>query len=185
MEKRWSEQSFWYCLSIQPKKEKLAVENLKKENIEVFFPQFQYQKIRSRKTSLVLEPLFPGYLFAKFNLYSKLTFVRSTKGVRKVVHFGSSYPVIPDSFIEELRIQFGEEGIKTIRERIDVGSTINIAEGPFQGYSCIVLGFIPAKERVRVLLEWLGRAVQIEVNLKEIAANGLTLFKKDMEMTDR
>ncbi|TFE69590.1 transcription termination/antitermination protein NusG [Methylacidiphilum caldifontis] len=184
MEKRWSEESLWYCLSIHPKKEKIAVENLKKENIEIYFPQLCYSKTRGGKVSRVLEPLFPGYLFAKFNLYSKLILVRSTKGIKTVVHFGFNYPIIPECFIQELKMHFGAEGIKTVQKRIEVGSSITIAKGPFQGFSCIVQGYVPAKERVRVLLEWLGRTVRTEIGIKEIELNDLTLFKKDLGPSD-
>ncbi|CAI9084434.1 transcriptional activator RfaH [Candidatus Methylacidiphilum fumarolicum] len=182
MEKQWTNESLWYCLSVHPKKEKFAIENLKKENIEVFFPQILYKKIRSKKSCLVLEPLFPGYLFAKFNLLSKLIFVRSAKGVRTVVHFGSTYPVVPECFITELKTQFGEQGIKMVQEKVNIGSKINIAEGPFKGFSCIVLGFVPARERIKVLLEWLGRTVQTEIKYDDIGVKDSEIFRKNLEL---
>jgi hypothetical protein len=41
---------------------------------------------------------------------------------------------------------------------------VQIAHGPLQGLEVLVTQLLPASERVRVLLEFLGRSLQMEVS---------------------
>jgi hypothetical protein len=50
----------------------------------------------------------------------------------------------------------GAEEVVTIDSSIKIGEAVEIIEGPFRGLEVVVTRLLPAKERVRVLFEFLG-----------------------------
>jgi transcriptional antiterminator RfaH len=56
------------------------------------------------------------------------------------------------------------EELVTLDPEIKVGQEVKIAHGPLQGLEVLVTQLLPASERVRVLLEFLGRSLQMEVS---------------------
>ncbi|MCH1497844.1 MAG: hypothetical protein L7U83_02140, partial [Akkermansiaceae bacterium] len=64
-----NDQAAWYVLRTQLKREKLAAANLRRlDGVEVFLPRLKYQKTTRRGRVWWTEPLFPGYLLARFSL---------------------------------------------------------------------------------------------------------------------
>jgi transcriptional antiterminator RfaH len=116
----------------------------------------------------VTESLFPGYIFARFAFHSMLDKVRYMPSVSSVVHFGDRYPTIPPTVISDLRLQFGDKEIKVLPEELVPGTEVTVTERPFYGMQAIVLRPMPAKERVQVLLEMLGRTTQVEVSMQSV-----------------
>jgi transcriptional antiterminator RfaH len=70
--------------------------------------------------------------------------------------------------MEALQEKTGEEEIVTLDPEIKVGQSVRIAEGPFQGLEVVVTHLLPARERVKVLLEFLGRPVETEISTPKI-----------------
>ena len=119
-----------------------------------------------------VEAMFPGYLFAEF-IYSKQhRRVEYSPGVRGVVQFGDYIATIDSSTVAALLEQAGEEEIVTIDPDINVGQSVRIAEGPLRGLEAVVTRVLPAKERIRVLLELLGGPVEAEVAAPHVVPLG-------------
>jgi len=51
--------------------------------------------------------------------------------------------------------------------------TVEIAAGPFRGLTAVVTQPMPSRERVKVLLEFLGRNLVAEVGVNELLPSGL------------
>ena len=49
------------------------------------------------------------------------------------------------------------------------GQKVRVKEGPFVGFEGVVLEFIPARERVRLLLDHLGRSTPLELDAAALA----------------
>ena len=91
-----------------------------------------------------------------------------SQGVRGLVRFGDKVPEVPDDFVEALREEVakqGEKEILTVGPRIAEGEEVELAHGPLGGVKATVVEVLPARERVRVLLEFLGREQVVEVDL--------------------
>lgn len=110
-----------------------------------------------------VEAMFPGYLFGRFIYSQQHRSAEHSPGIQKIVQFGTHVPTVDAEMIATLRLSTGESEVVTIDPEIKVGDTIQIVEGPFQGIQALVTQVLPAKERVRVLLDFLGRAVETEV----------------------
>lgn len=168
------QESQWYCVKTQTKREHIAAEHLREiESIEVFCPRIRYRKATRRGKVWWVEPLFPGYLMARFDLDLLERAVTFCQGVRGLVRFGSFIPHVPESFIqslrEEVRMRSGpEEEIFSISPAIEIGDEIEIAHGPLQGMPGTIIAIAPAQERVKVLLEFLGQPQAVDIDLFSI-----------------
>jgi len=112
--------------------------------------------------------MFPGYLFAEFVYSRQHRRVEHSPGIQGVVHFGEQVATLDSRTIATLREKTGEEEIVTFNPDIQVGQAVRIAEGPFQGLEAVVTRLLPAKERIRVLLDFLGRSLETELSTPKV-----------------
>ena len=154
----------WFCVRSRPKHEHIAAARLREAGLEVFLPRLRFKKGSVRGPVWVTEALFPNYLFARFSLHAALRLVRSAAGVSHVVHFGELIPTVPDEVVTELRARLGAEELHVIPENFAPDERVQISGGALHGLSAVVTQVMPAKERVKVLLEFLGRQTVVEVD---------------------
>jgi transcriptional antiterminator RfaH len=154
----------WFCLRTQPKHEHIAAMTLRRQvQVPCFAPRLRFKKATRRGAIWFVESMFPGYLFAEF-IYPLLhRRVEHAAGIQGIVHFGDQLATVDAETITALRKKAGQDEIVTVDPEINVGQTVRIAEGPFRGLEAVVTRLMPAKERVRVLMEFVGRSVETEV----------------------
>ncbi len=159
----------WYCVKTQPKRESVAAGHLRElEGVEVFAPMLRYRKATRRGKIWWVEALFPGYILARFELTAMDRAVTYCHGVNGLVRFGTEVPEVPAAFVESLREEVargGEAETLVVTPRVAAGEEVELAHGPLGGVRGTVLEVLPARERVRVLLEFLGREQVVEVDL--------------------
>jgi len=160
----------WYALRTQLKRERLAAVNLRLlEGVEVFLPRLRYQKMTRRGRIWWVEPLFPGYLLARFSLPEMGRVVTYSGGVSRIISFGADVPEIPEEFVaglqKEVALVGSEDDEIVVNWRVNVGDEVEVAEGPFKGMEGQVLDVRPGIERVSLLLEFLGKPQPVEVSL--------------------
>src|SRR5882724_2510552 len=160
----------WYCARTQPKHEHIAAAALvKKLGLEVFHPRLRLDRATRRGAVRVIEPLFPCYIFVRCHLDLRLDEIRYTNGVSSVVHFGQKIPCVPDKTIEELRQCFESEEPMAVDDRLAIGSEVVVAEGALLGSRGIVVRMLPARQRVEILLDFLGQTTLTEVDRRSVA----------------
>jgi transcription antitermination factor NusG len=119
----------------------------------------------------VTEALFPSYLFARFEWHQSLRQVQAARGVAGVVHFGTRWPVIEGAIIADLQVAVGGE-LHVIEATLEPGDAVEIAEGAMRGLRAVVSRVMPSRDRVAVLLEFLGRQTTIEVPASIVLKEG-------------
>lgn len=155
----------WFCLRAQPKREHIAAIGLRRRfDIVCFAPRLRLRKLTRRGPVWFVEAMFPGYFFARFNYLVERRRVEHAPGVRGVLQFGDRLATIDDATIASLQDRMQADEVITIDPELQVGQEVQIAHGPLQGLEVLVTHVLPASERVRVLLEFLGRSVQMEVS---------------------
>ena len=149
----------------QPKHEHIASANLHRHlGLEVFHPRLRLERPTCRGVVRVIEPLFPCYLFVRCNLQEQIDEIRYTGGVSSLVHFGDGIiPVVPDPVIDELRLCFETEDAMDVEEPLRPGVEVTVAQGSFLGFRGIVVRTLPSRQRVQILLDFLGRTTVAEV----------------------
>lgn len=152
----------WYTLRTKPRQEARAAINLKQLGIETLAPTVREPHARRRGDAalMLVVPLFPGYLFARFTL-SQHTAVRHTRGVHDIVSFGDGGTPVDDSIIAMIQRRVGPEGFV----RLDTpgpGDAVELVGGPFHSLHGIFERTLHAHDRVIVLLSGLGAAARIQ-----------------------
>jgi transcriptional antiterminator RfaH len=154
----------WYSARTKPKHEHIATANLRRHlALEVFFPKISLEKMTRRGLMRVVEPLFPCYIFIRCVVEEKINEIQHASGIGRLVHFGNKIPQVPDLIIEELQACFGADDLVAVDNRLAPGDEVTVAEGAFAGMSAQVLKSLPAKKRVQILLDILGRPITVEV----------------------
>ena len=159
----------WYCARTKPKHEHIVAAGLKRNlGLEVFHPRLRIERPTRRGVVRVVEPLFPCYVFVRCNIHDSLDNVRYVNGVSSLVHFGQRIPIVPDAVVEELKQCFESQEPMDVEEHLSPGTEVTVGEGAFLGFSGIVLRVTPAKQRVQILLDFLGRTTLAEVDRKSL-----------------
>ena len=167
------ENALWFCLKTQPKQEHLAATSLRRHlGINCFSPRVRFRKQTRRGAVWFVEAMFPGYVFAEFTFARHHRQVEYSSGVQGVVRFGDQVATVDPALIANLQEKAGAEEVVTFDPEIEVGQSVQIAEGPFQGVEALVTRLLPARERIRVLLEFLGRPVEMEVPTPKVLLVG-------------
>lgn len=155
----------WYCARTKPKHEHIAASNLRKNLVlDVFHPQLRVERATRRGLVRTIEPLFPCYVFVRCVLKEKLAEIQHTVGVSGLVHFGDRIPNVSDETIGELQEYFQAEEPMPVEDRLLPADEVLIAHGAFAGIRAFVLRVMPARMRVQVLLDILGRPTPVEVD---------------------
>ena len=155
----------WYCARTKPKHEHIAAANVRKRlNLEVFHPQLRIERATRRGVVRVIEPLFPGYIFVRCAIEEKLNEIQRTNGISSLVHFGNRIPTVEDSVIGELQECFEAESPLALNDCLAPVDDVLVGDGAFAGMRAFVLRVLPARQRVQVLLDILGRPTPVEVD---------------------
>jgi transcriptional antiterminator RfaH len=162
----------WYCLRTQTKREHIAAAALNhhfRGEMEVFCPRIKFKKPTRRGVIWWVEPLFPGYFLAKFDVPTHLREILHLNGISGAVQFGRVLPEVPESFVKELQKDFAanEDGqnILPIQRKLGVGDEVEMVDGAFRGVEGVILEVLPSQERVRVLLELMGESRPVEIDV--------------------
>ena len=153
----------WYCVRSKPKKERMAagsVESL--HGLEVFCPQIRFQRKTVRGPVWFQEAMFPGYFFARFDLFEMKRAVSYAPGVLNIPIFDGRIVPVPDAVIESLRADLDAESVVEAVEPLEDGEETTVLEGSMRGLKVKIIKLMPAQERVGVLMEMLGTLVEAE-----------------------
>lgn len=159
----------WYVVHTRPKCEHIAAAlMIGLEGVEAYCPRIRFQKVTRRGKVWFVEALFPSYFFARFIPSDSLRAVKHSQSVLKVVDFGGTRASVPDHIIEELKAEMDGLDVREIHTEVKVGDTVELTEGPMRGLKGIVNAMLSGADRVRVLLEFLGRENAVEVPMSKI-----------------
>lgn len=144
----------WFAVCTHAKQEDRAYYNLQASSVECFNPKIKEYR-RNQFTGAVTQitrPLFPRYIFARFNPQSLLRKVSYTRGVLKVVSFNAKPAPIDAEVVELLKARTGSDGFFSVGEALKPGDLVRIKDGPWKALVGVVERNIQAGERVQLLL---------------------------------
>jgi len=158
----------WFCIRSKPRRQNLAAAHLRSLEVEVFNPQLRVRRAARGGTSWRTEALFPNYLFARFELTLGFRRVRYAFGVSDLVNFGGVWAVVPDAEIDNLKTTWREGESFVVPEKIEVGDAVTLTGGLFHGMTATVICLLPARQRVKVLMDFLGGLKETEVEVSAL-----------------
>jgi transcription elongation factor/antiterminator RfaH len=170
-----SRQLRWYAVYTKTGEEERAERNLQAWRIETFTPKIRERRSdgNAGKPSSVVKPLFPRYLFARFDLGESLHKVCFTRGVHSVVSFGGRPSHVADEVVELIKSQRGEDSLVRVGEEFRAGDRVMINSGPLKNFVGVFEGAKRDRDRVSILLSAMSYQSHILIErdaLKKIAA---------------
>jgi transcription elongation factor/antiterminator RfaH len=151
----------WYAVYTKPKREDAVAGSLENAGIEVFNPRLKHKKYLQGAYRNKISPLFPCYVFVKFEPETTSRMIKYTRGVKRIVGGAFPWPV-SDEIIDVIRDQ-EEDGIIAIKPpQLKYGDSVAINDGLLSGLKGIFEKELNGQERVVLLLsavEYQARAV--------------------------
>lgn len=158
----------WYVLRTKAKQEVRAELNLRGWGVEVLAPKVREPRYRrsSHGVTYSVAPLFPCYLFARFDAAVLLAKVRLTRGVRSVIGFGEYATPVDDSIVTLIRSRIRDDGFVRIEEP-KPGDAVRIVDGPLRA----LMGIFErrrGRDRAVILLEIVGAQAHVDIAMASL-----------------
>ena len=160
----------WLVVRTKPKQDSALVQALEGRGVAAYCPKVLEPRLHVRAPQGPV-PLFPSYVFAHCVAREKYAAVRYCPGAARIVRFGDELGAVEDEFVASLREREGERGYLVFADarRTPVkGSRVRVVRGLLQGVEGIVTHYLPAKDRVRLLLNMVGGVRNVEVDARDV-----------------
>ena len=147
----------WYVAQTLPRKEEVALQNLARQRFAGFLPRYRATRQHARQRYEVLTPLFPGYIFVRFNPDdAPWRSINGTRGVLGLVGPRLARPVaMPASAIDNIMARCRNGIMTSLLECLEPGAVMRVISGPFAD-QLVTIEALDGHDRVRVLLKILG-----------------------------
>jgi len=155
---RWADSRQWYLLYTNLKQEDRADKNLKAWGVETVHAKLKTRRYNefTGAPTYITQPLFPRYLFAKFNAREQLAKVRFTRGIQNVVCFGENIATVDEGIIDIIRARIDENGFVKTNNNLKPGDKVVISAGPLRNLMGIFEREINGSDRITILLTAVG-----------------------------
>jgi len=144
--------SHWYLIRTKTGKERWVRDQLASVVPEVFLPLLKARARRWGRLADSIGPLFPGYLFARFDLQRNYFDVKYMSGVHGLVSAGTDPLAVSPSIVAEIRKWGVNDIVEIVEKPFDTGEKVVVVDGPFRGFEAIFQRYISGAERVAILL---------------------------------
>lgn len=158
----------WFALVTRPRHEKVVAETLKSKGLETFLPLVQRHHQYGRRSREFDVPLFPGYLFCRFNVLRRLPVI-TTAGIVRIVGAGASPIPVNDVELASLQIAMRARFPVHPHPFLHGGAKVAITEGPLAGMEGVV---VKEKDPLRIVVSigLLQRSVLLEIAADRVGA---------------
>lgn len=160
--------ALWYALQVWSRKESFVSLHLQGLGYECFLPTYKCQRKWSDRMKELEQPLFPGYLFSRFDFQSRRSLVMAP-GVIQIIGNGTTPLPVADAEIERIQIAVASEAPRQPWPYIEVGERVRVNHGSLRGLEGILINF-KGSHRVAVSVSLLQRSVAVEVDLAWVSA---------------
>jgi len=151
--------------------EKVANEGKQEDIDDVLIPTEDVIELKKGKKKVSKKKTFPGYILVHMEMTTTNWHV--VKSIPKVTGFvGGINPVpIPENDVRAM-IDLAKSQAPRIASKYVKGDTVEVIDGPFQGFTGIVDEVNPEKEKVRVIVSIFGRQTPVELDYLQVKRVG-------------
>jgi len=157
----------WYLVYCKRGEQARAKAHLENQGVECFYPEIEVEKMLRGKKQVVKEPLFPSYVFIRFDyeIGPSFTTIRSTRGITDFIRCGAMPQEVQGDLIMELKqleqLEL-DEGVKLLKLPKQ-GEAIQVLEGQFAGITAIYQE-PDGDKRSFLLIEMINRPVKVSID---------------------
>lgn len=152
----------WHLIYTKPKNEDFVEHRLQSAGFEVLNAKLKQRRYLRRKLQDAVSPLFPCYLFARFDRLNDYRLIKYTRGIKKIVGSDWMPTVIPDEIISSIW-EREERGVITVMPpSFEPGEEVLIKDGPFRDFEAVFQREIKGIERVCILLKAINARLVVD-----------------------
>ncbi len=152
----------WFAVRVKPNFENVAAASLEARGFEHFLPTFKKKRQWTDRVKTSDFPLFPGYLFCRFDAHHR-TPVLASPGVIGIVACGAQLAPVSDEEIQSLRRVVIQNVPAEPSPFIGAGHRVRVMHGVLTGIEGVILEQ-RSKCRLIVQISLLQRGVSVEID---------------------
>jgi transcriptional antiterminator NusG len=158
----------WFALQVRARQEAGVAAQLGGQGYEQFMPFYKLRKRWSDRIKEFDAPLFPGYLFCRFDPHNRLPILK-TPGVIQIVSFNSIPAAVEESEIVSIQ-RLVTSGIRHEPcPFLNVGDRVRINSGSLSGLEGILTD-VKGSRRLVLSVSLLQRSVAVEIDSAFVTA---------------
>jgi transcription antitermination factor NusG len=152
----------WMAIRVKSRFEKMTAAAFEQRGYTCFLPLYVCRRRWSDRNKVGEFPLFPGYLFCRFNPLER-TPILETPGVVQIVGIGRTPVPVADVEIEALQTVLRSGCPVTPWAYVAAGQSVRIEDGPLSGVHGILLE-VKNERRIILSVSLLRRSVSVEID---------------------
>lgn len=152
----------WYALQVRSRKENYIASQITGQGYECLLPTYKSVRKWSDRVKELEQPLFPGYLFCRFDFQDRRPLI-TTPGVLQIVGSGRVAVPVPDEEIRSLQLALSSTQSKQPWPYLEVGQRVRVNYGSLAGLEGILVN-LKGNHRVVLSIALLQRSVAMEVD---------------------
>jgi transcription antitermination factor NusG len=152
----------WFALRVRSNFEKPAAVALRGRGYEEFLPLYRAVRVWPTRIREVEVPLFPGYVFCRFNAADRLP-ILTTPGVVHIVGVGKTPAPIDNDELAAVRRILDSRLLAEPWPFVNVGERVLVAHGSLNGLEGIIVS-LKKNCRLVVSVTLLQRSVAVEID---------------------
>jgi transcription antitermination factor NusG len=156
------EGTLWYALHVRTRFEKVVARNLRGKGYEEFLPLYRRTNRWSDRVKEIELPLFPGYVFCRFNALNRLP-ILTVPGVNAVVGIGKNLLPVEESELDAIRAVLKSGRCCEPWPFLEVGQRVRVEYGPLAGTEGLVM-MLKNTYRLVISVHMLQRSVAVEID---------------------
>jgi transcription antitermination factor NusG len=153
----------WFALQVRSRREALVAIQLKGQGYECFLPLYKSERRWSDRVKEIDQPLFPGYLFCRFELHNRGPLLM-TPGVQQIVGIGRTPMPVAESEMESIRQALASGLPSQPWLYLQIGQRVRVNHGSLNNLEGILINF-KGSHRVVLSVSLLQRSVAMEIDL--------------------
>jgi transcriptional antiterminator NusG len=156
----------WFALWTRSRHEPLVCRELERRGFEIFLPTISRWSTWKDRRKKIRWPLFPGYVFARFDPCAWLSVV-NCNGVAGIVSFGGEAAPVPDDEIESIRRVVQSELPCDPCPLVREGAIVEVIRGPLTGLTGRLIRIGP-HARLVVSVQCVNQSLSVQVEASDI-----------------
>jgi transcription antitermination factor NusG len=160
----------WFALQIRSRWEGTTAGLLRGKGLETLLPTYTAKRKWSDRFKVVELPLFPGYVFCRFDVHDRLP-VLITPGVISVVGRGKTPIAVDDAQILSVQAAIGSGIRMEPWPYVEIGERVRIKDDVLNGMEGILTSF-KGSHRVVISVTLLRRSVALDIDRSRITPLG-------------
>ena len=152
----------WYALQVRSRKENYIASQITGQGYECLLPTYRSMRKWSDRVKELEQPLFPGYLFCRFDICDRRPVI-TTPGVLQIVGSGRTPTAVSDEEIHALQLVVSSGVSKEPWPYLEVGKRVRVDYGTLTGLEGILVS-LKGNHRVVLSVTLLQRSVAMEVD---------------------